>query len=394
LRRWPSARWGRSARAVIVTAARGSTATIVPAAALHETIRACFNALGVAEHDSRAVADALTYANLRGIDSHGLARVPVYMRRVKDGLAGGSERVSEVARHGALCRLDAGHALGPAAAVKAIDLAIEMAGSHGVGFVALGNSTNFGAAGFYALRAAQRRLVGIVATNAPKLMAPYGSREAFLGSNALAIATPMDDRDEFVLDMSSTMVARGKIRRAGALGTSIESGLALDKDGNPTTDPDQALAGVLLPLGGPKGTGLAFAITILAGLLAGADFDDEVASIYRDSTRAQNLGQLFVVIDPWRIADAKQVPLRLSRLADRLHDLSVQPGFDGVHYAGEGAAARARERLGTGIPIETVEIEAIMRACSDCGLPELGRDVGGLISRGPTEPGGAGHRPA
>jgi LDH2 family malate/lactate/ureidoglycolate dehydrogenase len=116
-------------------------------------------------------------------------------------------------------------------------------------------------------RAAQRGLIGVVATNAPKLMAPHGSREAFLGSNALAIAAPMDDRDEFVLDMSSTVVARGKIRRAGVLGTSIEAGLAIDSDGNPTTDPEQALAGAQLPLGGPKGTGLAFAITILAGLL-------------------------------------------------------------------------------------------------------------------------------
>jgi LDH2 family malate/lactate/ureidoglycolate dehydrogenase len=365
----------------IVTVRPPSTQTLVPAATLHGIIRACFAAVGLADPDATAVADVLTYANLRGIDSHGLDRVPVYMRRAKAGLTGGSERISVVKRDGALCRLDAGHALGPAAGVKAIDLAVDIARSTGVGLVAVGNSTNFGAAGFYALRAAQSGFVGVVATNAPKMMAPYGSREAFLGSNALAIAIPIDGRDEFVLDMSSTAVARGKIRRAAVLGNSMGADLALDSDGNPTTDPAQALAGSLLPLGGPKGTGLAFAITALVGLLAGADFDDEVASIYLDSTRTQNLGQLFIVIDPWRVADAKEAPLRLGRLADRLHALSAQPGFDTVRYAGEGAAQRARERLRAGIPVETIEIEAVARACSDCELSDLARRVSALISR-------------
>ncbi len=355
---------------------------LVPAGALHGLIEACFEGLSVGGKDATAVADALLHANLRGIDSHGFDRVPVYMRRVKSGLATRGEAISVVSRHGALCRLDAGHALGPVAGVKALDLAAEIAADHGVGVVAVGNGTNLGAAGFYALRAARRRLVGIVVTNAPKMMAPHGARDAFLGSNALAIAAPMGDRDELLLDMSSTQTARGKIRRASAMGEPIEAGLALDEDGEPTTDPRRALAGTLLPMAGPKGSGLAFAIAVLVGLLAEADFDDEVASIYADPSRAQNLGQLFVAIDPWRVADPERAAARLGRLADRLHGLRPVEGVEAARYPGEGAAQRARERQRSGIPVPAVDIEAAAEACEECGLPRLASDFAALISPG------------
>jgi LDH2 family malate/lactate/ureidoglycolate dehydrogenase len=357
-----------------------SGAVLVPSAALHRLTRACFEGLGVGVQDATAVADALIHANLRGIDSHGFDRVPAYMRRVKAGLAGGSERVTVVTRHGALCRLDAGHALGPAVGVKAIDLAGEIAEVHGVGFVAVGNSTNIGAAGFYALRAARESLIGIVVSNAPKMMAPHGARDPFLGSNALAIAVPMGHREEFLLDMSSSVAARGRIRRASALGVPIDTGVALDADGGPTTDPSKALEGTMLPMGGPKGAGLALAITILVGVLAGADFDDEVASIYTDFSRPQNLGQLFVVVDPWCVADRERVGARLGEFADRLHHLRPAPGFDTPRYPGEGAAQRARERQRSGIPVETVEIEAAADACSACALPQLASEFAALIS--------------
>lgn len=235
------------------------------------------------------------------------------------------------------------------------------------------------------MRAAARGLVGIVATNAAKRMAPHGSREAFLGANALAIAVPMGDRDEFVLDMSSTVMAQGKIRRAQAMGTVIEEGAALDPDGNPTTDPALALAGTMLPVGGPKGSGLAFAITLLAGLLAGADFDDEVASLYSDFSRPQNLGQLFLVIDPFSLTGPDAAQTRLSDLADRFNALPPLPGFDRVRYAGEDSADCARERERSGIPIEITEIEAVVQACLECELQDLAGTVGALIDSSPPD---------
>jgi LDH2 family malate/lactate/ureidoglycolate dehydrogenase len=356
-----------------------ATRVKVSADELEGLIRACFSGLGLSADDCQVVAEALLYANLRGIDSHGVDRVPVYMRRVHSGLAGGSEKLTVVAQRGALCRIDAAHALGPPAAARAMDAALDIAAELGVGLVALGNATNFGAAGYYALRAVERGMVAIVAGNAPKMMAPHGAREPFLGSNPLAIGIPMGEDDGFLLDMSSTVAARGKLRRAQALGRQIEPGLALDAEGQPTTDPAAALAGVLLPFAGPKGSGLALAITLLGMLLAGADADDEVASIYKDQSRPQNLGQLFVAVDPWAVSDRDEGLAQLRGVADRLHALAPDLRSGPPRYAGEGAASRAREAQASGITLEVSDLRAVCRACKECGLDEVARQAEGLI---------------
>ena len=346
-----------------------SRCVLVPSTELIALVRECFRGMGLSKDDAEAVSAAIVDANLRGFESHGFERVPVYLRRLKAGLAGGTDRMSVVARSGALLRLDAGSGLGPAVAVKAMDLAIELAGEDGVGVVAVGNSTNFGAAGFYARRAARRELVGIVTTNSPKAMAPHGAAEPFLGTNPIAIAIPLGDgNDELVLDMATSAVARGKIRRAHALGEPIEPGVAIDAHGHPTDDPDAALGGSLLPLGGPKGSGLAFAIAVLVGILTGADFDDELPSMYSDFDRPSNPGHVFIVIDPWRLADYETTMRRLRGLVDRLHSLRTRPGFASVLYAGEKGSALARERESAGVPIAISELEHVASACRECGL--------------------------
>jgi LDH2 family malate/lactate/ureidoglycolate dehydrogenase len=341
----------------------------VPAQALRDLVRDCFRGLGVPGRDADAVADALLYADLRGIDSHGVDRAPVYLRRVKAGLAGGTERMATVAGRGGLLRLDAGHALGPAAALRAVDAALALTDEHGVALVALGNATNIGAAGFYALHGARRGRIVLVTTNAPKLMAPHGAAEPFLGSNPLALAVPMGERDPFVLDMSSSITARGKIRRAAKAGEAIAEGLALDADGAPTTDAGRAMTGALLPLGGAKGTGLALGVTLMLMLLAEADPDDRVASIYADPDRPQNLGQLFLAIDPSAVVGQAAAQASLDGLVERLHALRTQPDVDDLHYAGEGSAARARRGERDGIDVPSTDLEAIAAAAAECGLP-------------------------
>jgi LDH2 family malate/lactate/ureidoglycolate dehydrogenase len=342
----------------------------VAAPALRDLVRDLFTGLDVPGADADAVADALLYANLRGIDSHGIDRAPVYLRRVKAGLAGGTQQMATVAEHGALRRTDAAGALGPAAALRAMDEAIELSATHGVGLVALGGGTNIGAAGFYALHGARAGRIALVTTNAPKLMAPHGAAAPFLGSNPLAIAVPMGERDPFVLDMSSSVTARGKIRRAARAGEAIPEGLAIDADGLPTTDAARAMAGSMLPLGGAKGSGLALAMTLLLMLLAEADPDDQAASIYADPDRPQNLGQLLLAIDPWTVVDRERAQARLDALVERLHALRPQPGTGAVRYAGEASAARARERAAEGIDVPPADLEAIAAAADECGLPE------------------------
>ncbi|HLK42421.1 MAG TPA: Ldh family oxidoreductase, partial [Thermoleophilia bacterium] len=204
---------------------------------LHRLLQGCFAGVGLSAGDADAVATVLVDANLCGIESHGVERAPIYMKRVTEGLAHGTEGATVVFDAGAICRVDAGHALGPAISIQAIDRAVEMAATHGIGLVAVGRSTHFGHAGFYVRRAADRGMIAMAASNAPATMAPHGAAEPFLGANPLAIGVPLDGDLQFVLDFSTSVIARGRIRRANALRLELEPGTAIDADGLPTTDP-------------------------------------------------------------------------------------------------------------------------------------------------------------
>jgi LDH2 family malate/lactate/ureidoglycolate dehydrogenase len=210
-------------------------------------------------------------------------------------------------------------------------------------------------------------------------MAPHGAAEPFLGTNAVAVAVPMGRHGTFCLDTSASTVARGRILRAAALGEAIEPGWAVDADGRATTDAAAALAGAVLPLGGAKGSGLAFAICLLAGTLGGAPFDpDVVPTVGPHAGDRQDLGQLFVVLDPWRLASREEATARVEQLVDRLQGLRPAEGVDVVRFAGERGDGLARHRTVHGIPVEDAELGALAEACAACGLPEVAERARGL----------------
>ena len=348
------------------------TLRIAPAE-LRDLLGECFRGVGLSQEDAASVADVLLDANLRGIDSHGVERAPVYMRRIRAELAFGTERMRVVAEDGPMARLDAGRALGPAVAVKATDLAIALAGRYGVGVVAVAGSSHFGHAGYYARRAAQRELVAIVTSNAAHSMAPHGSATQFLGANPLAVGVPLGQRGEFVLDMSTSVIARGSVRRAQAAGEPLPPGLAIDASGAPTTDPGAALAGSMLPLAGAKGTGLALALCLLSATLAGADFDDEISSMYAtsDATVAPSIGHVIFVLDPWRLSERASTLARLEAFVDRLHSLAPIDPRQPIRYPGERGDAVLAESMRDGVAVRTAELDALVRACEESGLGAL-----------------------
>ncbi len=186
-----------------------------------------------------------------------------------------------------------------------------------------------------------------------------------------------------MLDISSSSVAGGKIRRAATLGEPIAEGLALDPAGNPTVDPAQAIAGALLPLGAHKGSGLALAISIFVAMLAEAEFDDLVASHYHDR-HPQNLGQLFIVIDPSAVVDREQAERRVAGFLERLHGLADDGEGSEIHYPGEGAAEHERIRRRFGIPVAREDIDALASTCEECGLPALAEQTRRLVAEAPT----------
>lgn len=330
----------------------------------------CFHGIGIPGDDAAAVADVLIDANLRAMESHGFQRVPIYMKRVLAGLAGGTQNLRVVDERGVFCRIDAANALGPAAALRAVDRCLSISSHHGVGVVAVCNSTHFGAAGYYARRAATAGQVGIVMSNAVKRMAPYGASQPFLGTNPLAIAVPLAGHPDFVLDMSSSVIAQGKITRARDLGEELPPGVALDPAGRPTTDPGEALAGSLLPVGGPKGSGLAMAISMLCVLLAGADCDDQMGSLYNDFDRPQNTGHIFLTIDVGVLGRRSEIPV-LDQMMDRLLGLPGDRASSTLKYPGQDTAPAADIRRRAGLPLHRGELLRVAGVCRTAGLDDV-----------------------
>jgi LDH2 family malate/lactate/ureidoglycolate dehydrogenase len=281
---------------------------------------------------------------------------------------------------GAMVRLDAGGALGPAEGRLATDLAIERARLHGIGLVSVGGSSHFGHAGFYAQRGAVGGMLAVVASNAPASMAPHGAATSFLGANPLAIATPLGNDRQYVVDLSTSVIARGRIRRAHKLGGTISEGCAIDALGRPTTDPVAALEGSVLPIGGPKGSGLALAISLMTAFLAEADFDDEMDSMYSDFQRPQNIGHVFVMIDAGRLADTQSASARAEAMVARLHGLVPAEGFSDVRAAGEERERCAAQRREGGIPIAVEEVTALARACAECGVADVASELAGRVA--------------
>ncbi|HVL84490.1 MAG TPA: Ldh family oxidoreductase [Pseudonocardia sp.] len=353
----------------------------VPAERLAGAVAACFTGLGVPSDDARAVADVLVYADERGLGTHGVHRAAAYLRRVRAGLAGGTERMVGVGGSGAVRRYDAGHALGPAAAVRAVDEAVALSRRHGVGLVALGRSTHLGAAGYYARRAARARAVALVTSNGPAAVAPHGAAEAFLGTNPLAIGIPLGRHGEFVLDMATSAIPRERVRMAAEAGEDLPPGVAVDADGRPTTDAAEAMRGSVAPVGGPKGSGLGLAVSLLAVLLGGGGRDAEIGSMYRDFDRPQDLGQVFLAVDPAGLGPPAEGTRRVEALIDALHALRPALGGDGtVAFPGERGEARAAQARAGGVPVAAAALEALATCCAEeCGLPDAARGVRALL---------------
>lgn len=180
--------------------------------------------------------------------------------------------------------------------------------------------------------------------------------------------------------MSSSAVARGKIIRKRELGEPLEAGLALDADGNPTEDAAAALAGAVLPFAGPKGSGLALAISLAIGVLAGASFDDEAGRSQGDDPTPQDIGHIFLAIDPWRLADREQVESRIAGLVERLHSLRPAEGFDRVLYPGERGELERSERLSSGVPLGPGELDGLAQACDQLGYDDLAGTARSLLA--------------
>ncbi len=262
---------------------------------LHAAIGEVLRGLGAAEDESAIVAESLVRAEMRGTDTHGLPYLKLLAERVDARMVSVPTRVTVVQDRGATVLLDGGNGIGQVAGWKAMEWSIRKAKDSGIGLALIRNTNNLGFFAFYTMHAAEQGLVGIAMGNANAAISPWGGAEAFFGTNPISIAVPGGE-EPLALDMSSSLVARGKIRRAQRLGEPIPLGWALDASGVPTQDPGAALKGTLLPIGGPKGYGLALMVDVLAGMISGAAFGRDIKSFHQ-LTGPTRVGAMMIAID-------------------------------------------------------------------------------------------------
>jgi LDH2 family malate/lactate/ureidoglycolate dehydrogenase len=327
-----------------------------------------FESLGVPAVDAELWADTLVRSDLRGHASHGIFRLPWYMRRLQRGVMQPLTRLETLRDTAAVMRLDAHDGVGQVAANAAIELAIERARTFGIAAVSVRRSNHFGAAMYFTLKAAQVGLIGMITTNASPAMAPWGGRQALIGNNPWSIAAPAGRHAPLILDIANTMVARGKIYTARQEGRTIPVGWAIDQSGSPTTDPTAALAGLILPIGGHKGYAISFMMDVLSGILSGSEFASGVAGPYQ-AERESGCGHLVIVLNIEAFIGLDEFTSRVEQLIDEVKASPLAPGTDEIFYPGEPEARAEAANLRDGLVLPEATVAELVTLADELGIP-------------------------
>ena len=261
---------------------------------LKKEIIEIFKKFGLSENHASISTDALINAELVGAYGHGLSRLKMYCDRIKKRLINPRPKIKIKRISQSISLIDANDSIGFVAADIAIKQAIKNAKKTGIGMVAVKNSGHYGLSGYYAEQAIKKNLITMIYTNAPPAVAPHGSLKSLFGTNPICFGTPTGSKVPFILDTSISMINRGKIRFADKNNQKIPLGVALDKFGRPTTNAKKALQGVQLPIANFKGSGLAWMVDILSGVLTGGNHAGRVKDPFDDFTGPQNIGHLFI----------------------------------------------------------------------------------------------------
>jgi LDH2 family malate/lactate/ureidoglycolate dehydrogenase len=335
--------------------------------------------LGVPLQDARVTTDVLVLADLRGIDSHGVARLQRYVTGLKEGYMKPTDQSTIVRETKATALLDGGQSLGQVVGRRGMELAIRKAKDTAVGLVTVRNSNHYGIAGYYSLMALEHELIGVSMTNAAPLVVPTFGSTSVLGTNPISLTAPADKERPFVLDMATSVVPRGKIEVYNRMGKPIPDGWAVDETGKGTTNPGavlnalaKRLGGGLLPLGGEgeefsghKGYGLALLVDVLSGVLSGAATGLQV---YLDEKKP-DVGHFFMAIDPAAFRPIGEFKRDMDRLARELKESPKAHGQPRIYVAGEKSYARMEKYRREGIPLGVKVVEDLKKISNDLGVP-------------------------
>ena len=334
------------------------------AAAVEAWARAVLRRSGLRADDADVVARSLVFADRRGVHTHGVARIPLYVLRLARGGIVAAARPEVVVSTGALTVVDGRGAAGAVTATLGVQQASAGAQRHGAAITLVRGGNDFGAAGYYASLLADAGLVGLAACNTDAVMGAPGSATAVLGTNPLAVAVP---GTSLLLDMATSAAAHGKIAHAAAEGRAVPEGWGLDAAGRPTTDPGRILdGGVLQPAAGPKGFGLAFMIDVLAAL-AGAHTSPFIASVDGDPARPQDLGMVFLAISTAWSTEPSAFQASVANLVRAVHATATAAGQPAM-VPGEPEEAR-RAQLGPQIRLPGPTLAELLEVARQTALP-------------------------
>lgn len=320
-----------------------------PAAVLEEFGERLLAAAGMTREESRTVARHVVWASLRGVDSHGVSRIPVYAQRVREGGIVSPTKIETVSETPAVLVIDGGDGVGQVIGEHATDVAVERARRFGVAAVGVRHGNHLGALAAYTHRAAEHGMIGIAMTNASPRIAPTGGAEPLLGNNPWSVAVPAPGRP-LVVDMATSVAALGKVRLIQQRGEQLPEGWARDVDGLPTTDPAAAISGLLEPIGGHKGYAISLAVDLLAGVLSGSRDGPDVG-VLTDSARTGGQGHLFLALSVEAFLPVADYERRVGEVADRLRSSRRSPGVDAIHVPGDIEDGVERRRRTDGVPL-------------------------------------------
>lgn len=336
---------------------------------LVEAATSIFTAVGLGERSAVTVAESLVVADARGIPSHGLMLVPMYVDRLRAGSVSTRDEADVVVDLGAIAVLDADNALGQLSGDQAMALAVDKAKRFGIGAVNVRRAFHFGGAFRYVEQAVAQNCIGVAMANTRPMMPATGGAKPVVGNNPVAIGVPRADGAPIVLDMALSEVALGKIRLAAAEGRRIPGTWATDAAGQPTTDAQDAIDGMLLPIGGPKGYGLALMVDVLTGVLGGGGFGAAVQGMYADVTRPNDCSHFFLAIDVASFAQTgDEFARRLESLANEVLDSpSVPTNDDRIYLPGERSKLRYDASLTDGISLAASTLTNLVKTAALVG---------------------------
>ncbi len=344
----------------------------VDAGTLRRFVTNLFVAAGLPQEGGARVADCLVRANLRGVDTHGVFRVPTYLKRIRQRLNNPRPNVAVSRVAHAASQVDGDNGMGAVVGTRAMAEAIRLARDTGTGVVAIKHSNHYGMAAYYVLQALDAGLIGMAFTNSSPALPPWGGRKPFFGTSPLAFAIPSGEQPPFVLDMAMSVLARGNVYVAAQRGEQIPPGLALDAVGRPTTDPRALIdGGTMLPFGGVKGAALSMLMDILGGVFSGASFGGEVGNPHASFDRPQDVGHLFICLRPDLYMPLDEFKARMDALVLRTKAQPRAEGFNEILIPGEREARRERERIGSGIPLSADVLDKLNEEAGAAGLAPL-----------------------